>query len=122
MAQFFQRLMAKLKYKKHHTTTKFISIFIGEEQKRYVVPIKLLSSKFFEKNFNEIKEALISNTRDELITVPCSSHMFESILHFLQSQKSVLATTTAVTDGVTGEDFLLAWKNSNLYDHITIKT
>ncbi|KAF4393965.1 hypothetical protein G4B88_025934 [Cannabis sativa] len=110
----FEQLMCKLKLghnkknnahgklghnKKNKARGKFVSIFIGDEQKRYVVPIKLLSSKFFEEQFNEIKEAIsICSVDDEPITVPCSTHMFESILHFLQSQEIIVTATAAITD------------------------
>ena len=67
----------------------FFPIYVGEEQKRYVVPITLLSAIIFIALLNQFEEQ-IRATGDKPITLPCSTEMFESILHSVQSQKTTI--------------------------------
>ncbi|PON94429.1 Small auxin-up RNA [Trema orientale] len=97
----FQLLMAKLRFKKHtrkeNKTCRspkqpeklvpegFFPIYVGEEHKRYVVPLTFLSARIFQALLNQFTEE-IRAVGDKPITVPCSAEMFESILQFIHSQ------------------------------------
>ena len=98
----FQGLMAKLRLRKRTRkeeksaqSTKdpakvpegFFPIYVGEQQKLYVVPIAFLSFRMFQALLNQFKEQnKAAAAGHKLIVVPCSIMMFESILHdFLHS-------------------------------------
>ncbi|PON51613.1 Small auxin-up RNA [Parasponia andersonii] len=81
----------------------FFPIYVGEEQKKYVVPISFLSVRIFQALLNQFEEEINKANAAGVkpIAVLCSTEMFESILHFVQS---VLTARTTTSTG-TCEDF-----------------
>ncbi|PON94428.1 Small auxin-up RNA [Trema orientale] len=82
----------------------FFPIYVGEEQKKYVVPISFLSVRIFQALLNQFEEQINKANAAGVkpVAVLCSTEMFESILHFVQS---VLTARTTSSTGTCEEFF-----------------
>ncbi|XP_057833402.1 auxin-responsive protein SAUR21 [Cryptomeria japonica] len=64
-----------------------VAVHVGEEQKRYVIPIVYLYHPFITKLLKETEKEFGFHHQG-LITVPCSTDDFEQILWLIDREKS----------------------------------
>lgn len=76
LEKLHQLLPKKWRSKKGH----FV-IYVGEEQKRYVVSLKYLSSITFQDLLNQFEDEIHFGEDGKLI-LPCSPRVFEDVLNF----------------------------------------
>lgn len=75
-----RQLFGKNSTPKKATKGNFV-VYVGEEQKRYVVPLKCLSSKVFQLLLHQFEDH-IHYRGDGKIVLPCSIDVFEWVLDF----------------------------------------
>lgn len=62
----------------------FFPIYVGEEHRKYVIPVKCLSSIRLQALLNQFKEDIVAS--EEPITLPCSPKMFEAVLSLAKAE------------------------------------
>ncbi|XVF37663.1 hypothetical protein REPUB_Repub20aG0028900 [Reevesia pubescens] len=58
----------------------YVTMYVGEEAKRYEVPIKYLSSPAFQELLIRSQDDDLDNKIDGPITIPCTSQRFKELL------------------------------------------
>ena len=61
-------------------------IYVGEEHKRYAIPVKRLSSTRLQALLDQFKDEIADS--EEPITLPCSPVMFEHVLGLPKHEKT----------------------------------
>lgn len=61
-------------------------IYVGEEHRRYVIPVKRLSSTRLQALLDQFREEIVDS--EEPITLPCSPVMFEHALGLPKHEKT----------------------------------
>lgn len=56
----------------------YLPIYVGEERRKYVIPIESLSSTMMQALLNQFQDQI--DRTGEAITLPCSVMMFEAVL------------------------------------------
>lgn len=84
----------KKKTKKAATPGGFVPVYVGEEHRRYEVPLKCLNSFRFQAFLNQHEEDILAS-RDEPITLLCSTHVFETILALAKADAKLLHSITS---------------------------
>lgn len=63
-------------------------VYVGEQHKRYVIPLKCLSSIVFQQLLDQFQDQ-IHSAQDGKIILPCSTPFFEWVLHLSFGQTSI---------------------------------
>ncbi|XP_057749938.1 uncharacterized protein LOC130968603 [Arachis stenosperma] len=57
----------------------YLAVYVGEEQKRYVIPISYLNQPSFQDLLNQAAEEFGYDHPRGGLTIPCSEHVFQQI-------------------------------------------
>ena len=64
----------------------YFPVYVGEEHKKYVIPISCLSSTRFQALLNEFESEIEAS---KPITLPCSTMVFETELNLVKTEKGI---------------------------------
>ncbi|KAF8399813.1 hypothetical protein HHK36_015684 [Tetracentron sinense] len=79
----------------------FLPIYVGEERKRYVVPLGYLSSTLFQALLYQFEDEIVADSKGP-IALPCSTQMFECVLD--QCERSSFVMSEAIKGSVASAE------------------
>lgn len=90
-AKVYNKLLEKLRQSKNNVKSKkktpqgFFPAYVGEECKKYMIPVSCLSSAMFKALLNQFDQENESCLRP--VCLSCSVWMFEAILNLAKAEK-----------------------------------
>lgn len=61
----------------------YLAVYVGEKQKRYVIPISFLNHPFFQDSLNQAAEEFGYDQPIGALQIPCSEDVFLRVISFL---------------------------------------